>query len=126
MINHVKKSITLVSISASNSYRFQQNTLYNSTDNCTENLHKNHICLNGHGGTFCNVINTYSKLQLFCKLRQCSWACFSKEVWSLQEVFHVYLNKFENAVSHLFLVILGYDGLPWVSLISRNTQSSRK
>ena len=25
----------------------------------------------------------------------------------LQEVFHVYLNKFENAVTHLFLVILG-------------------
>ena len=27
----------------------------------------------------------------------------------LQEVFHVYLNKFENVVSHLFLVILGND-----------------
>ena len=25
----------------------------------------------------------------------------------LQEVFHVYLNKFENAVTHLFRVILG-------------------
>ena len=25
----------------------------------------------------------------------------------IQEVFHVYLNKFENAVTHLFLVILG-------------------
>ena len=25
----------------------------------------------------------------------------------LQEVFHVYLNKFENAVTNLFLVILG-------------------
>ena len=25
----------------------------------------------------------------------------------LQEVFHVYLNKFENAVTHLFLVIFG-------------------
>ena len=25
----------------------------------------------------------------------------------VQEVFHVYLNKFENAVTHLFLVILG-------------------
>ena len=25
----------------------------------------------------------------------------------LQEVFHVYLNKFENVVAHLFLVILG-------------------
>ena len=26
---------------------------------------------------------------------------------NIQEVFHVYLNKFENAVIHLFLVILG-------------------
>ena len=25
----------------------------------------------------------------------------------IQEVFHVYLNKFENAVTHLFLVIFG-------------------
>ena len=25
----------------------------------------------------------------------------------IQEVFHVYLNKFENAATHLFLVILG-------------------
>ena len=25
----------------------------------------------------------------------------------IQEVFHVYLNKFENDVTHLFLVILG-------------------
>ena len=24
---------------------------------------------------------------------------------NIQEVFHVYLNKFENAVTHLFLVI---------------------
>ena len=26
---------------------------------------------------------------------------------TVQEVFHVYLNTFENAVTHLFLVILG-------------------
>ena len=26
-------------------------------------------------------------------------------VWVLQEVFHVYLNKFEIAVTHLFLII---------------------
>ena len=25
----------------------------------------------------------------------------------IQEVFHVYLNKFENAVTHLFLVTFG-------------------
>ena len=28
---------------------------------------------------------------------------------NIQEVFHVYLNKFENAVTHLFLVIFGND-----------------
>ena len=44
----------------------------------------------------------------------------------IQEVFHVYLNKFENAVTHLFLVIFGNNVLPLVSLVSRNTQSSRK
>ena len=26
---------------------------------------------------------------------------------TIKEVFHVYLNKFENAVTHLFLVIFG-------------------
>ena len=26
---------------------------------------------------------------------------------SIQEVFHVYLNKFENTVTHLFFVIFG-------------------
>ena len=35
-----------------------------------------------------------------------SLALFVK-VASVQEVFHVYLNKFENAVTHLFFVILG-------------------
>ena len=44
----------------------------------------------------------------------------------VQEVFHVYLNKFENAVTHLFLVILGNNLFLWVSLISRNTKLSRK
>ena len=44
----------------------------------------------------------------------------------IQEVFHVYLNKFENAVTHLILVIFGNNVLPLVSLVSRNTQSSRK
>ena len=38
------------------------------------------------------------------------------------KVFHVYLKKFENAVTHLFLVIFGNNWFPWVSLISRNTQ----
>ena len=30
----------------------------------------------------------------------------------IQEVFQFYLNKFENAVTHLFLVILGNNGFP--------------
>ena len=28
---------------------------------------------------------------------------------NVQEVFHVYLNKFENAITHLFLIIFGND-----------------
>ena len=47
-------------------------------------------------------------------------------IFLMQEVFHVYLNKFENDVTHLFLVILGNNLFSWVSLISRNTQSSGK
>ena len=39
----------------------------------------------------------------------------------VQEMFHVYLNTFENAVTHLCLVILGKNCFLWVSLISRNT-----
>ena len=45
---------------------------------------------------------------------------------AVQEVFHVCLNKFENAATHLFLVILGNNLFPWVNLISRNTQSSKE
>ena len=30
-------------------------------------------------------------------------------VFVIQKVFHVYLNKFENAVTHVFLVLLGND-----------------
>ena len=44
----------------------------------------------------------------------------------IQEVFHVYLNKFENAVTNLFLAIFGNNWFQWVSLISRNTQPSKK
>ena len=44
----------------------------------------------------------------------------------VQEVFHVYFNKFENAVTHSFLVILDKKLFPRVSLMSRNTTSSRK
>ena len=42
----------------------------------------------------------------------------------LQEVFHVYLNKFENAITHLFLVTFGNNCFPWNSLISKSMQSS--
>ena len=44
----------------------------------------------------------------------------------IQEVFHVYLNKFENAVSHLFPIIFGNNKFKLVNLISRNAQSTRK
>ena len=47
-------------------------------------------------------------------------------VSKVQEVFHVYLNKFENVVSHLFLIIFSYNKFTLVNQISRNAQSPRK
>ena len=44
----------------------------------------------------------------------------------IKEVFHVYLNKFEIAVSHLFLIIFGNNKFTLVNLISRNAQLPRK
>ena len=44
----------------------------------------------------------------------------------VQEVFHVYLNKFEIAVSTLFLIIFSNNEFILVNLISRNAQSPRK
>ena len=44
----------------------------------------------------------------------------------LQEVFHVYLNKFKIEVSHLFLIIFSYNKFTPVNLISMNTQTPRK
>ena len=44
----------------------------------------------------------------------------------LQEVFHVYLNKFEIAVSHLYLIIFNENKFTLVNQISRNAQSPRK
>ena len=32
---------------------------------------------------------------------------------NIQEVFHIYLNKFEIAISHLFLIIFSYN-LHWL------------
>ena len=46
---------------------------------------------------FCFWSDTYSQLEEVCS--------FSYTGLVIQEVFHVYLNKFENAVTHLFLVI---------------------
>ena len=45
---------------------------------------------------------------------------------NVQEVFHVYLNKFKIAVSHLFLIIFSNDEFTSVNLISRDAQSPRK
>ena len=44
----------------------------------------------------------------------------------IQEVFQVYLNKFEIAVSHLFFIIFSINKFTLVNQISRNAQSSRK
>ena len=44
----------------------------------------------------------------------------------IQEVFHVYLNKFEIAVSHLFIIIFSNNRFTLVNLISRNAQPPRK
>ena len=41
---------------------------------------------------------------------------------AIQEVFHVFLNKFEIAISHLFLIIFGNNKFTFVNLISRNAQ----
>ena len=44
----------------------------------------------------------------------------------LQEVFHVYLNKFVIAVSHLFLIIFSNNKFTLVNMISRNAEPPRK
>ena len=46
----------------------------------------------------------------------------------IQEVFHVYLNKFEIAVSPSFLIIFSNNKFTFnlVNLISRNAQPPRK
>ena len=50
----------------------------------------------------------------------------SSKYIQLQEVFHVYLNKFENAVSHLFLFMFSNIKLTLINQIFRNAQSVRK
>ena len=44
----------------------------------------------------------------------------------VQEVFHVYLNKFEIAVSQLFLILFSNIKLTLVNQISKNAQLPRK
>ena len=55
---------------------------------------RGHICLAYLSALLCST---------FCIPQTSLEAC----KFIIQEVFHVYLNKFENAVSHLFLFILG-------------------
>ena len=50
----------------------------------------------------------------------------TKPAYIIQEVFHVYLNKFEIAVSHLFLIIFSNYKFTLVNLISSNGHSPRK
>ena len=46
--------------------------------------------------------------------------------FNVQEVFHVYLKKIENGVTHSNLFLFGNIWVQWVNLISMNTQQSRK
>ena len=48
------------------------------------------------------------------------------KIANVQEVFHVYLNKFEIALSHLFLIIFSNNKFALINMISRNAQSQRK
>ena len=45
---------------------------------------------------------------------------------NVQEVFHVYLNKFEIAVSHLFPIKFRNNKFTLVNQISRNAESPTK
>ena len=44
---------------------------------------------------------------------------------TIQEVFHANLNKFEIAVSHLFLIVFSNNKFTMGNLISRNAQSPK-
>ena len=45
---------------------------------------------------------------------------------NVQEVYHVYLNKFKIALSHLFLILFSDDTFTLVNLTSWNAQPPRK
>ena len=87
-------------------------------------LYQDTRCLFKHGLRAPGLLLLYVYLETVVKNNLALCPIWDK--MHIQEVFHVYLNKFENAVTHLFLVILSNNLFPWVSLISRNTQSSRK
>ena len=50
----------------------------------------------------------------------------SSLVEEIKNIIHVYLNKFEIAVSHLFLIIFSNNKFTLVNQISRYAQSPRK
>ena len=75
----------------------------------------NRICVKAFNGLYAHAqIHSWTRVLILSR------GCH------LQEVFHVYLNKFENAVTDLFPVIFGNNWFQWVSLISRKTPLSRK
>ena len=45
---------------------------------------------------------------------------------TIQEVFHVYLNKFKTVVSHSFLILFSNNRFTLVNQIFSNAQSPRK
>ena len=64
---------------------------------------------------------TGSSESTFVKIPNC-WK--SHVAAQLQEVFHVYLNKFEIALSHLFFIIFSNNKFTWVNPFSGNGQST--
>ena len=67
-----------------------------------------------------------SRIYNSIKARQPAERFFKATHNMIREVFHVYLSKFEIAVSHLFFIIFSNNKFTLVNLISRNGQSQRK
>ena len=71
------------------------------------------MLLNFASKILCQLSHTYKDMTLFsahipkCMLQFASEKHQYIGVAFIHEVFHVCLNKFENAVTHLFLVIFG-------------------
>ena len=63
--------------------------------------------------TLCNTYWSHdcccntAKILPLAAILQLSEYARSGSIAAIQEVFHVYLNKFENAITHSFLVIFG-------------------